>query len=548
MSKFNKTKEPVSPTTVNEMGEKAYQLSDKEELVSIVLTTFLSNSYYETEKEIIDRIKEKVAKLDPLFVAKLAIYARNEANMRSVSHLLAGELANKVSGKEWAKRFYEKIVGRPDDMSEILAYYSYINGGKLFPLQNAIKKGFRKKLESLDAYQLDKYKMTRKNISMVDLIKILHPTPNKGNAEAYKRLIEGKSLSGLYESKILEKELSKAGVAQDNKTVEEAKEEAIESVLGNIKGMPIFNLVRNLRNILLHAPNSVEEACKQLTNETKIKNSRLLPFRFASAYSEIERVGLQDAVKSKKLVVFEEEKVETYSSKEQFDKNVSLIKESLEKAIEISCQNIPVFEGNTAVLIDHSGSVRGDAGSSSNVSAFSKTKSAMIGNLFGSMLAYSQNNTYIGLFGDKLISVPIDRKIGVLEFNAKSFEMGENCGGGTENGLYTFLRECIVNRTKVDNLVIFSDMVIGSGGSGGWDSTSSVRLGEFQRLFTEFKKINPLCLTTSVNIRDTRGKSVFDRSLNVVQVSGWSDKIFDIIGTHKVGYKELIKKIENIGI
>lgn len=51
MSKYNKTKTPVQPTVVNEMGEKAFQLTDKEVLVSTVMTTFLQGAYYETERE-----------------------------------------------------------------------------------------------------------------------------------------------------------------------------------------------------------------------------------------------------------------------------------------------------------------------------------------------------------------------------------------------------------------------------------------------------------------------------------------------------------------
>lgn len=145
MSKFNETKTPgtkVLPTKVNEMGEKAYQLSAKEELVSIVLTTFLSSSYYESEKEVINNIKNCLSKVDPLFAAKVAIYARTEAGMRSSSHLIAGELSKKLSGLPWAKDFYKSICVRPDDMSEILSYYSSINSG-VIPIPNSIRKGFK---------------------------------------------------------------------------------------------------------------------------------------------------------------------------------------------------------------------------------------------------------------------------------------------------------------------------------------------------------------------------------------------------------------------
>ena len=53
MSKYNTKAEGVKPTVVNAMGENAYQLSAKEELVSTCMTTFLSGDhYYETEKEV----------------------------------------------------------------------------------------------------------------------------------------------------------------------------------------------------------------------------------------------------------------------------------------------------------------------------------------------------------------------------------------------------------------------------------------------------------------------------------------------------------------
>jgi hypothetical protein len=221
---------------------------------------------------------------------------------------------------------------------------------------------------------------------------------------------------------------------------------------------------------------------------------------------------------------------------------------ALETALEYSVENIPALDGKTAVLIDHSGSVRGDGGGSSKVSAFSKTTTAMIGNLFGSMLTWSQRDVYMGLFGDRLIQVPVNRKKGLLEFNKDSFNEGAKCGGRTENGLYVFLNNCIKEKIRVDNLVIFSDMVIGDGGRGGWDSTSSAGLGSFQTLFKEFKKINPQCNTICVNIKQTSGKDVFDKSLNVLQIAGWSDKIFNLIEANCKGYAELIKEIEKIKI
>ena len=556
MSKFNEKKKPVIPTAVNDMGEKAYLMDAKEALVATTLTTFLQNAYYETETEVIKRIKSDIAKTDPLFVAKLAVYLRQEANMRSVSHLLAGELA-KVNA-DWKTRFFRKVLVRPDDMTEILAYYSSINKGKKLKFTNAIKKAFKSKLESMDAYLIDKYKMKNKDFKLVDLVNLFRPLPNEKNAEAYKRLINGESLDGLYDSKIFEKEMSKAGqvTAQSDKTVEEAKSDAIESVLSNVKGMPIFNLLRNLRNILETAPHMVDEACKQLTNQNKVENSRLLPFRFAVAYDEILAVkqsGATKKVTSKKSIVFEKDiksstKAKAELTETEWNTKKQQLLDAIETALEYSTMSIPELEGNVAVLVDHSGSVRGDNGGSGRLSAFGKGTKAMVGNLFGSMLAWRQDNVYIGNFGDRLINVPVNRKQRMLDFNKTSFDSGHSCGGRTENGLYIFLDKCIKEKTKVDYLCIFSDMVIGSGGIGGWDRSSNAGLGSFQELFKKFKAVNPQCKTICVNVSQTKGTSVFDKSLQVLEVAGWSDKIFDTIKSNCVGYKELIKQIEAIVI
>ena len=122
MSKFNNKKLNTTLTT-NLAGGQSYAESNKLELVSILLTSFVQNSFYETEEQTNNRLIDLIGKTQPDFVAKSAIYARNEFGMRSISHITAAELAKYVSNLPWAKNFYNKIVRRPDDMMEILAFY-----------------------------------------------------------------------------------------------------------------------------------------------------------------------------------------------------------------------------------------------------------------------------------------------------------------------------------------------------------------------------------------------------------------------------------------
>lgn len=577
MGKYAKSKKEAAPkpTETNKMGEQAFKMSPKAELVSVAMTTFMTDAYYEKEDAMCNRMKGLVDKLDPKFTAQLAIYARNEGKLRSVTHFLAAYAARYLSAKEYSKRFYQKIVIRPDDIVEILCCYAALNPkskkvnnngiSRFRNIPNAMKKGFRAAMENFDAYQLDKYKMERREIHMVDLFNLFSPRPQQKNAEAYRRLINGESLSDLYTSKVLEKEMSKAGqvVAKSNDEKQQAMEEAIASVLSNPQGMPMMNLVRNLRNIILNAPQWVDEACKQLRNRDKVLKSRMLPFRFISAYQEVEKLTVEEKKASSLKITFESDVQKKTVDAETLAILKKKVLAALEDSVEIANENIPILSGNCAILMDHSGSVRGDRGGSSKVSAMSNVTTAQIGNLFASMVAHRQPNVYVGLFGDRLIDVPMRRDMGILEFNKHSYDLGERCGGGTETGIYEFMRRAIRDKTHIDNVIVFSDCEIGTQYTKS--KTHSWRMGgdvftprygcdsrdvgtHFQDLWKEFKKINPACNWIVVNLKSSSGTNVFAPDERILNIAGWSENIFSIITSQCKGWDAIIKEIESIEI
>ena len=318
--------------------------------------------------------------------------------------------------------------------------------------------------------------------------------------------------------------------------------------------MPIMNLLRNLRNIILYAPDKVDDACAQLRIQNKIINSRLLPFRFATAYEEIEKMTysaseLKEGASSK--ITFESDVKIQVVDRTTFNSLKAKVLDAIEDALELSCLNIPQLAGKTVILVDDSGSMRGNSGGSSRVSAFSKTTTSMIGHLFATMFAWKQDDVYVGLFGDKLIQVPVKRDMKMLDFNKYSYNLGEKCGGATEAGIYDFFRTVIEDKVKVDNVIIFSDCQIGNGsGFTSWYGTSDAdRGGHFHELFKEFRKINPTATVTVCNLRQHGGTSVFDKSQRINNIAGWSTNIFDCIKVNSFGgFKEIIKKIEAIEI
>ena len=67
-------------------------------------------------------------------------------------------------------------------------------------------------------------------------------------------------------------------------------------------------------------------------------------------------------------------------------------------------------------------------------------------------------------------------------------------------------------------------------------------------MITDFKKINPFCNIIAVDLRQTKGNNVFHKSQRIMNIAGWSDKIFDVITSNAKGYDAIIKEIESIEI
>src|SRR6266568_5649717 len=182
MGKFN-TK--TTTTTINHAGGESFAQNPKLAFVSLLLTSFLKDQYYRSENETVNELVSLIDSItDKKFVAKAAIYARTKYGMRSVSHLVAGEIAKRVKGESWTKNFFDKIVYRPDDMTEILAYY-YSTGTKNEP--NALKDGFARALTRFNEYQLAKYQKTGSDVSLIDVVNVAHPK----HTESIGKLMKG---------------------------------------------------------------------------------------------------------------------------------------------------------------------------------------------------------------------------------------------------------------------------------------------------------------------------------------------------------------------
>ena len=338
MAKFNVTTNTI---TINKAGGQAYSQEPKLAFLSILLTSFVKNQYYRSEDETLHEVSSLIDSMpDKKFVAKAAIFARTKFGMRSITHVVAGELAKRVKGETWAKDFFDKIIYRPDDMTEILACYKAITGMKL---THAIRKGFAKAITRFDSYQLAKYKNNNKAISLVDIARLVHPK----NTGPISQLMKGTlPIPETWETQMTA-----------TKGDEKQKKQVWEKLIKERK-IGYFALLRNLRNIIEQAPEIISESIQLLTNEDIIRKSLVLPFRYLTAIDEIEKLN---------------------------GSGVREVLQALNIALDKAVGNVPEFAGDTLVVLDVSGSMAG--------------KPATIGALFAAVL-YKSNNADLMVFSD----------------------------------------------------------------------------------------------------------------------------------------------------
>lgn len=522
MSKFSEKRSKDENVVENYMGGKSFKQTPKEELIFSVVTSFIENTYYEKADKRIKRINELVsliAKSDPLFIVKLAVVLRKEFHMRSAYHVLVGEFSKVHKKDSLIRKLIPNSAERPDDLVEIVAYYlntygeekKNVKGFKIRrSLPNQIKKGVAEALRNFTPYQLAKYKLSRKEFSLVDLFNLVHPKPkDKKQSETWNKLLKGKLEAPETWEVRLSTEKDKAKVWR-------------ELVLN--KKIGYMALLRNLRNIMKQGDyETVKESCKQIADKSKVIKSKQLPFRFLSAYNALEGEG-----RAPKLV---------------FEKDVDvskMMKEAVTQAVLYSVENLLIAKGKTVILSDNSGSMRGDSGGASLVSAMSRRTTADIANLFAVLYWTRADNTIVGLFGDKLIIPKLNREKDVFE-NFKVINKEANkCGLGTETGIFTILEKLVETKEKVDRIIIFSDCQVGTGCN--WYDTSRKKHGsDFNSLLKKYQKINPAVNVYSVDLRGY-GNKLF--SGGVYLLSGWSDKIFELI--YRIEKKEgMVKYVED---
>lgn len=254
----------VQPIYTHE-GARASHINPELQLRRSVMSCLLfEKGFYESGVEIAERIKSLIPLVDPKTCGKIAVEAREKAGLRHVPLLILREMVRLPTHRRYVSRGLQRVITRPDQMTDFLALYWETNGGKK-TLPAKVKDGLGRVFSKFNEYELRKNAHSDRAVKLRDVLFLTHAKPrDDAQAEMWKRLIAG-------EMKPIDTwETALSGGADKKETFHRLM---VEDKLGALA------FVRNLRN--MH-----EAGCSMgiiADYATRIDVSKVFPWQFISA-------------------------------------------------------------------------------------------------------------------------------------------------------------------------------------------------------------------------------------------------------------------------
>ncbi|XP_061652420.1 telomerase protein component 1 isoform X2 [Phyllopteryx taeniolatus] len=332
----------------DELKNKKYLLLNAVCLSLVNKSTAPGQKDLDSEKSVwptITNLVKDIAVSDPQFVLKVALYTRQELNIRIAANFLLALAANHPATKSHVRRYFCATVQLPSDWLEVVRIYSTCFSRSL-PM--CLKKAMADKFKQFTEYQLAKYN-TRKHRCKSNRNKRKNKKPSSEDLQKWANLLRSdasilqkylqvetkktvdKKQNEFNMKKMIRRlhikepaehvmailgrkypadpkafnhsglkgnwERERAGQRMKLKDAEtwerllslEGNKAATWEKLIDNKSLPFMAMLRNLRNMINQGISTAhhKKILSRLTNKKAVLQSRQFPFRFLSAYKVI---------------------------------------------------------------------------------------------------------------------------------------------------------------------------------------------------------------------------------------------------------------------
>ncbi len=482
---------------INEAGGLAYQMEPKQALAQYAATGCFSHTFYADAGDQLDKVLALANEVEPDFVAKTAVFARENGNMKDIPALLLAVLSIRD------KALFERVFLRVADNGKMLRNFVQIMrsgavGRK--SLGTLPKRMVREWFEKRGTEQIFKQSVGR-SPSIADILKMVHPKPADEEREALFGHFIGREIDADKLPEIVKHfERFKSGDLAEVPNVPFQMLTALplgaKEWTAIARNAPWQMTRMNLNTFQRHGVFADKEMVKliaeRLRDRDAIGKARVFPYQLMTAYK---------AAAANKGIPRE-------------------ITEALQDAMEIATGNVPKIDGKVWIFPDISGSMQSPV-TGYRRGATSTVRCIDVAALFAAAILRNNPTAEVIPFESKIVEVKLNPRDSIMTNAEKLASLpygGTNCSAP--------LRE--LNRRKAAG-----DMVIYVSDNESWiDTPFYGRFGgsstETMKHWNEYKNRNPEAKLVCIDIQPYDHTQAKERR-DILNIGGFSDQVFTLV-------------------
>ena len=498
----------LPPATVrNEAGGLAYAREPKAALALYAATGCLNGTFYADGDDQLQRVLALAEQVEPGFVARTAIYARQVAHMKDMPALLLATLAVR-DGALFARAFPRVVDGGRMLRNVVQILRSGRVGRK--SLGSRPKRLVRQWLDNASDAAIVQAAIGNQP-SLADVIRMVHPKPVDPQREALYAWVIGKP----YREDVL------PAIVRDYEAFKRDPGEALPPLpFQYYTSLPLtrshwqalartaswqtlrMNLNTFARNGVFEDAATAAEVAQRLRDPALVRRARVLPYQLLTAY-HASAGSAPEAVR-----------------------------EALQDAMEIATAQVPVLDGRVVVAVDVSGSM------ASPVTGFRRgattaTRCVDVAALMAACVLRTNPSARVLPFDTDVRSLSLNPRDSVM---TQARQLAALCGGGT--AVSAPLARLNREQAQVDLVVLVSD-------NESWRDTRGGGPTRTMQEWAQLKARCPQARLVCIDLQPVATAQTVERE-DVLHVGGFSDAVFDAIAAYAAQGPGATRWIEKI--
>jgi len=494
----------------------AYVLSPRHQLAQLAATGCLNQTFYANAETQLDTVRALAQQLEPAFVAKTALYARQAGHMKDMPALLAATLA--VRDVELLNQVFTRVV---DNGKMLRNFVQIVRSGAVGrkSLGSRPKKLVQNWLLGASEKQLLNAAVGN-TPSLADVVKMVHPKPAEVWRATWFAWLIGKpfveaDLPPITQAFERFKRGLTLGVTLDLPDVPFQMLTALELTAAQwalIARAGSWQMVRqNLNTFARHGvfelEGMAEAVAAKLRDPQAVAKARVLPYQLMSAF------------------------------KATGDAAPAVIRDALQDAMEAALANVPKFDGRVVVCPDVSGSMS-SAVTGQRGSATSSVRCIDVAALVAAAVLRKNPAARVLPFEQDVVKLSLNARDSVMT-NAQA--LASIGGGGTNCSAPLALLN--KERASVDLVILVSD-------NESWVDATRRGATQTMREWEALKQRNREARLVCIDIQPYTTTQAAQRH-DIMNVGGFSDAVFDLVSKFaegQTGAEHWVGEIEKVSL